>query len=139
MPSLPLRVMLIEDHEVVRETLQDFIGRLPQVSACQACESAEAALDAMQNSKPNLLVIDLSLPGMSGIELVRTIRQSTPGLRCIILSGHSSRAYVRQALAAGASGYLLKGDPLEIERGIRAIVHGERYISGGLESDEFIH
>src|SRR5262245_56570858 len=133
MSSMPLRVMLIEDHAIVRETLQDFIGRLPQVSVCHVAANAEAALAALDDATPNLLLIDLSLPGMSGIDLVREIRERQPALRCMILSGHSSRAYVKQALAAGANGYLLKGDPLEIERGILAITRGERYVSNGLD------
>jgi DNA-binding NarL/FixJ family response regulator len=133
MASEPMRVMLIEDHPVVREMLQDFIGRLPQVSVCHAAASAEAALEALDSAMPDVLLIDLSLPGMSGIEFVRTIREQRPELQCMILSGHNSRAYVRQALAAGAHGYLLKGDPLEIERGLLAVTHGEKYVSSGLD------
>ena len=137
MSSTQLRVLLIEDHAVVREALEEFIGRLPQVSACSAKASAEAALESLDELSPNLLLIDLSLPGISGIQLVREVRERQPGLKCMILSGHSSRAYVREALAAGATGYLLKGDPLEIERGIQAITRGEHYVSSGL--DDLIH
>jgi DNA-binding NarL/FixJ family response regulator len=133
MPSNALRVMLIEDHTVVREILHDFIERLPQVSICHTASSAEAAIEGIDGTSPNLLLVDLSLPGMNGIEFIRFIRARIPGLRCMILSGHNSRSYVRQALAAGADGYLLKGDPLEIERGIRAANLGERYVSNGLE------
>lgn len=129
MAATQLKVMLIEDHVVVRETLQEFIGTLPQVSDCGAAASAEAALVALDRSVPDLVLIDLSLPGMNGIELVRRLRQEHPNLRCFILSGHNSRVYVRQALAAGADGYLLKGDPLEIERGIAASIDGRQYVS----------
>jgi DNA-binding NarL/FixJ family response regulator len=133
MAAMPLRVMLIEDHAIVRETLQDFIGRLPQVSVCHVAANAEAALAALDDATPNLLLVDLSLPGMSGIDFVREVRERNPEMRCLILSGHGSHAYVRQALAAGADGYMLKGDPLEIERGILAMTRGERYVSSGLE------
>jgi DNA-binding NarL/FixJ family response regulator len=133
MNSPAMQVLLVEDHAIVRETLQDFVERLPQVSGCSAVASAEAALQFLKGHSPDLLVIDLSLPGMSGIEFLRTIRRILPALRCLILSGHSSRNYVRQAMEAGANGYMLKGDPLEIERGIRAAYRGERYVSQGLE------
>lgn len=140
MPSSQIRVMLVEDHAVVRDTLKEFIGQLPQVRGCQATSSGEAALKLLRDDGlPDLLVIDLSLPGMSGIDLIRHLRTLHPALRCLILSGHNSRTYVRQALAAGANGYVLKGDPLEIERGIHAMVQGENYISRGLDCEEFIH
>ena len=73
----------------------------------------------------------MSLPAASSCNhsFVRRLRQEYPDLRCLILSGHSSRVYVRQAFAAGADGYLLKGDPLEIERGIAASIAGTRYVS----------
>ena len=133
MNSPAMQVLLVEDHAIVRETLQDFVERLPQVSNCRAVSSAEAALQFLTGHSPDLLVIDLSLPGMSGIEFLRAVRERLPKLRCLILSGHSSRNYVRQAFEAGANGYVLKGDPMEIERGIRAAHLGERYVSQGLD------
>jgi DNA-binding NarL/FixJ family response regulator len=130
-----LRVMLVEDHAVLRDILTEFVGRLPDVAGCTSISSAEAALtslDAEGATDPDLLLIDLSLPGMSGIELIKELRRAHPALRCAILSGHRSRSYAQQALDAGARGYLLKGDPGEIERGIEAIFRGERYVSKNL-------
>src|SRR5262245_1006060 len=124
MPSAPLKVMLIEDHAVLRGILRDFIERLPRVGYCRALPPAEAAIDALDGTPPDLMLIDLSLPGMSGIDLIREVRKTRPELRCAILSGHRSRSYVQQALAAGADGYLLKGDPNELERGVEVILGG---------------
>ncbi|HKX98735.1 MAG TPA: response regulator transcription factor [Steroidobacteraceae bacterium] len=129
-----LCVILVEDHGPLRDILLEYISELPQVSDCRAYPSAEAVLSRLEGADgvPDLMLIDLSLPGMSGIELVRALRSIHPRLRCAILSGHRSPAYVGQALAAGAMGYILKGDPLEIERGIDAMFHGERFVSADL-------
>ena len=78
------------------------------------------------------MLIDLSLPGMDGIELMRELRSRYPDLRCAILSGHRSKVYAHRALAAGARGYVLKGDPIEIEAALNAILSGERYVSRDL-------
>jgi CheY-like chemotaxis protein len=96
--------------------------------------SAETALAGIEGDGglPDLILIDLSLPGMSGIDLIRRLHALHPELRCAILSGHRSPTYVGQALAAGAMGYILKGDPLEISRGIDAIVRGGRFVSADL-------
>jgi DNA-binding NarL/FixJ family response regulator len=133
-----LFVMLVEDHAILRDILVDYIGKLPQVRACTASESAEAALSALgadAGAAPDLMLIDLSLPGMSGIELIRELRVQHPGVRCLILSGHRSIKYATEALDAGAEGYLLKGDPFEIERGLRAILQGDRYVSRSLTEE----
>jgi DNA-binding NarL/FixJ family response regulator len=128
----PLRVSLVEDHAVLRDVLQEYISRLPGVELCVVSASAEDALEEFEESAPDVMLIDLSLPRMSGIELIRELRQRRPDLRCAILSGHRSPAYVRQALEVGAHGYMLKGDPMEIERGLQAILAGKRYVSPDL-------
>jgi DNA-binding NarL/FixJ family response regulator len=126
---MPLRVSLVEDHPVLRDVLQEYIGRLPGVELCVVSPNAEDALDRFDGSMPDLMLIDLSLPRMSGIDLIRELHLRQPDLRCAILSGHRSPVYVRQAMEVGAHGYLLKGDPMEIERGLQAILAGKRYVS----------
>lgn len=129
---MPLRVSLVEDHPVLRDVLQEYIGRLPGVELCVVSANAEDALDEFDGSMADLMLIDLSLPRMSGIDLIRELHLRQPDLRCAILSGHRSPAYVRQAMEVGAHGYLLKGDPMEIERGLQAILAGKRYVSPDL-------
>ena len=122
-----LRVYLVEDHPVLQEALQEFVSQL--VDECKVLPDAETALAELESGKPDLMLVDLSLPGMDGIELVKAIRRMYPDLPCAILSGHRSQVYVAKALAAGANAYLLKGDPVEIERGISAMLAGNRYLS----------
>jgi DNA-binding NarL/FixJ family response regulator len=128
-----VRITLVEDHAVLRDILVEYIGGLPQVGSCTAVATAEQALEELEASSPDYLFVDLSLPGMSGIELVEELGKRRPGLKCAILSGHKSRNYVGKAFAAGAKAYMLKGDPLEIERGLEAMRAGRRYVSENLE------
>jgi DNA-binding NarL/FixJ family response regulator len=129
---MSLRVSLVEDHPVLRDVLQEYIGQLPGVELCVVSANAEDALAEFEGSMPDLMLTDLSLPRMSGIELIRELHLRQPDLRCAIISGHRAPAYVRQAMDAGADGYLLKGDPMEIERGLQALLAGERYVSSEL-------
>ena len=138
MRASELRVMLVEDHPVLRDILVDFINALPQVASCTASASAEAALTSLQDrhrEMPDLMLIDLALPGMNGIEFIRALREEHPDLPCAILSGHRSKAYASRALAAGALAYMLKGDPHEIERGLQAILIGEPYVSRSVREE----
>lgn len=128
-----LNVALVEDHSALRDILVEYIGSLPQVERCAAVKSAEQALESIPENAPDLMFIDLSLPGMSGIELIALLRTRYPGLLCAILSGHKGRSYVRQAMAAGANAYILKGDAGEIERGLDAMLAGRTYVSQGVD------
>lgn len=127
-----LRVVLVEDHPVLQEVLREFVGQLAE--ECKVMPDAETALAELETGEPDLMLVDLSLPGMDGIELIKVIRRRYPDLPCAILSGHRSQVYVAKALAAGANAYLLKGDPVEIERGIKAMLAGNRYLSEELRA-----
>ena len=80
------------------------------------------------------MLIDVSLPGMNGIQLVRTLHQRRPDLALAMLSGHGGASHVRKALQAGARGYILKGSALELPDAIRAMASGATYLSSDLES-----
>lgn len=133
--TLPVRVYIVEDHPIMRETLQDYLALDADLEICGMAESAEAALEALEAAAPDVVVIDLSLPGRSGLELVGEVgeRWGTP---CIILSGHGERTYVGRALACGALGYVLKGNPREIAPAIRQVLKGEIYVSPSLREEE---
>jgi len=129
----PLRIALVEDHPVLRDVLRDFIARLPGVEIGRVWSSAEAVLEEFDSAIPDLMLIDLSLPRMNGIDLIRELRTRLPGLCCAILTGERSPVFVRQALEVGANGYLLTGDPVEIERAIEALVAGRCYVSQDIQ------
>ncbi len=125
------QVYVVEDHEIMREMIIEFVKRFPELEICGSTDSAETALEELPESV-DLVLIDTSLPGMSGIDLVAKLHDRHPALRCVMLSGHSEQTYVQRALHAGADGYILKGDPYELESAIQKIIDGERYISQSL-------
>ncbi len=120
----------------MRDLLREWIDELPELSVCGTAESAETALRELETLQADVAMVDMSLPQMGGIELVATLHERHPQLRCLILSGHNETRYVERALAAGALGYLLKGEPGEIETAIKRVLAGERYLSAGLGLDE---
>jgi DNA-binding NarL/FixJ family response regulator len=83
-----------------------------------------------------MVLIDISLPQMSGTELIAVLRARWPALSCLILSGHKEASYVEQGLAAGAQGYILKGNTAELKEGIAAVLAGHRYLSASLRSSD---
>lgn len=127
-------VYVVEDHPRMRDLLREWIDDLPGLSVCGAAESAEAALQELETVRPDVVLIDMSLPMMGGIELVAALRERHPNLCCLILSGHNEARYVERALAAGAAGYLLKGKPAEIEEAIATVLAGGRYFGADLRS-----
>ena len=126
------KIYIVEDHAIVREMLGMTVERMMGLSVCGTAASAEEALEQFEKAGADLVLVDMSLPGMSGSELIRAVSERWPGLRCLVLSAHAEAWYVEGALQAGARGYVLKGDPSELERAIRRVLGGEMYLSTSL-------
>lgn len=126
-----IRVYIVEDHPVMRETLRDYLALTPDVELCGMAADAKTAAGELERANPSVVLLDLALPGRHGLDLLREIqrRWATP---CIILSGHRERTYVAEALAAGASGYVLKGKPDEVVTALRCVRDGGMYLSAAL-------
>ena len=135
-PTAPCRVYIVEDHELMREVLHDYLRAIPGLSVCGDAVSGEEALEGLAVSEPDLVLVDTSLPEMSGIDLVARVRARWPDLPCLMMSGHGQEEYVERALTAGARGYLLKGQPAELRPAIRQVMDGGRYLSPRLRSTE---
>lgn len=131
-----LSVLLVEDHPIMRETLSELLSDIPEVELDGTAASGEEALSLCETFTPNLALIDVSLPGMNGIELVEALLIRHPETACLMLSGHQENTYIQRAIAAGARGYTLKGDPAEIEKAIQQVIKGGNYVSKG-EDDKF--
>jgi len=116
----------------MRQCVSDFVEDLEGVRICGSAASAEEALLILDEMAADLLLIDVSLPGLSGIDFVNTLRQRGMTVRCLMLSGHSEVAYATRALQAGANGYMLKGEPNEMEEGIRAVLQGGTFLSASI-------
>lgn len=122
---MPHKVYIVEDHPDVLLTYREFLGKMDGFEICGTANSAEAALDDRQLGEADVALIDVSLPGMSGIDLVRQLSCDYPNLPCLIVSGHSEDVYAHSAYEAGARGYVMKGQPFAMVEAIETVLQGE--------------
>jgi DNA-binding NarL/FixJ family response regulator len=125
----PSSILLVEDHEAFAHALLNILNKNGDMNVVAVAETAEKALEKLPELHVDLVLVDVSLPQMSGINLVAALHEKYPDLPCVMLSGHLSTQYARRALDAGARGYLLKDNPAGILTGIQHIVQGEIYVS----------
>lgn len=121
-----IRVLIVDDHEVVRLGIRTLINEEQDMLVVGEAGTAEEALQKVEQVKPDIAVLDIQLPGRSGLEVCRELRKDYPGTKVVILTSHADDSFVTQALRAGASGYILKqvGNE-ELMRAIRAVYRGE--------------
>jgi DNA-binding NarL/FixJ family response regulator len=121
-----IRVMLVEDHAVVRAGLEELLAGADDIEVAGVAGDGAEAVTLAQELKPDVILMDLSMPELDGIEATRRIVSDNDGVRIVILTSFSDRERILEALDAGAIGYLLKdADPDELFRGIRAAAAGE--------------
>jgi len=131
----PRRVFLVEDHPVMREGYAALFARSPGLAVCGEAADATEALVRIREVEPDLALIDLALPGTSGLELIRQLRAFQPDLRVLVVSAHSETLYAERALRAGAQGYVMKDEaPATIVDAARAVLDGDRYLSPAMRS-----
>ncbi|MGA2741171.1 MAG: response regulator transcription factor [Bryobacteraceae bacterium] len=124
------RVFVVDDHPIVRQGLSQLINREPDLMVCGEAEDARTALDAMVPAKPDILIVDVSLDGPDGIELLKTIRARDSKIPVLMLSMHDESLYAERALRAGANGYIMKQEATDrVLIAIRQILDGEVYVS----------
>ena len=129
------RLLLVDDHPVVRQGLARVIDEEPDLEVCGEAEDAEEALDRIEELSPDLVVVDLSLKGTSGLELIKRIRARFEGLKVLVLSMHDESLYAERALHAGARGYVMKQeDPQRLIEAARRVMDGELHLSEEMAS-----
>jgi DNA-binding NarL/FixJ family response regulator len=126
--------ILIEDHAIMAATMSAFIQKKLGLERCELVATGEEALERLAEVEADLILIDGMLPGMSGLQLVEQLQERYPELLCLMVSAHGEVNYIRQALSAGARGYILKGNPEELPGAIQTVLAGGTYISPGLEA-----
>ena len=127
-----VRVLLVDDHTVVRRGLREILDADPDIEVIGEAGDGIAAVAMAGKQHPDVVLMDLSMPGMNGIEATRRITGSVPGAKVLILSVHGDGQYVQQSMAAGAVGYLLKDvDVDELLTAIKAIGRDEPWSSNG--------
>jgi DNA-binding NarL/FixJ family response regulator len=128
--AMNTKIALVDDHHVFRTGLRSIITGIPNLSVVGEAPDARKAYTMIATTKPDVVVLDLMLPDGDGIAVSRELRRRSPEVRILILTIQNSELLVSRALAAGASGFVLKSDePDEILRGIEAVGSGRRYVS----------
>ena len=124
------RILLVDDHPLMRKGLAMAIDAEPDLTVVAQAENAEEALDAMEEVSPDLAVVDISLPGMSGLELMKHMMALKPDLQVLVVSRHDEALYAERAIRAGARGYVMKLEAGEvIIKAIRRVLNGGIYVS----------
>jgi DNA-binding NarL/FixJ family response regulator len=123
------RIFLADDHETVREGLKLLLNAQSDMEVVGEASDGAAALRSVGHLKPDIIVLDVSMPGMNGLKAAEALRQSSPDVKVLTLSRHSDDGYLHQLLRAGAAGYVLKQSrPTELLHAIRSVAAGGRYL-----------
>ena len=124
------KIFLIDDHPIVRQGLALLINREVDLEVCGDAEGAPAALTALESAEPDLVIVDISLNGPDGLDLLKTIRLKDPHVPVLVLSMHDEATYAERSLRAGANGYIMKQEATDkVLIAIRRILGGEVYLS----------
>jgi DNA-binding NarL/FixJ family response regulator len=124
------RIVIAEDHMILREGLKALLSSSPEIQVVGEAEDGREAIRLALELKPDMLLMDLSMPRMNGMEAIREIRKQVPGIRILVLTVHKSEEYVLAALQAGADGYILKdATHAELLMAIETVLSGKHYLT----------
>src|SRR6202790_3603851 len=129
------RVVIVDDHPLFRERLSELITNELDMEVCAEAEDAQQAIDLIRNTSPDLAIVDITLKGSSGLELIKSIKALSIGVPVLVLSMHDESLYAERALHAGATGYITKHQAAdEVLSAIRRVLAGEVYLSEKMTS-----
>jgi DNA-binding NarL/FixJ family response regulator len=132
---VPLRILIADDHATVRQGLKLLIDSQPDMSVVGEAADGNGVLQQASALKPDIVVMDISMPGMNGLIATRTLKRAQPQLSIVALTRHDDETYLDDLLRAGASGYVLKQSlPMEFLRAIRAVAAGGIYLDPAMTS-----
>lgn len=138
--SASVRVMLVDDHAVLRSGLQRLLEQKADVKVVAEAGNGEQAYQMFGTHKPDVAVMDLTMPGMGGLESLRRILTRWPAARVVVFSMHEEAAFAMQAISAGARGYVSKSDDAdELAQAVQEVAAGRRYISRGVAQKVALH
>lgn len=125
-----MRLLLADDHALIRQGLRVLAEKIEGVTVVAEVGDGLQAIQKARVSQPDVILMDIAMPGMNGLEAVIRLRRELPHVKILMLSMHAAEEYFRQALEAGASGYLLKdADRIELELALRAVSRGDTYLT----------
>ena len=124
------RIMIVDDHPIFRKGLAQLINEEPDMEVCGEAEDVPAAKKLVDRLNPDMVIVDLSLKGASGLELIKYIHDQAPGRPILVISMHDEAAYAERALKAGARGYIMKQEmTVKVTSAIRQVLHGRMSFS----------
>lgn len=124
------KVLIVDDHPIVRQGFTQFINREPDLEVCGDAEDANRALIAIEKLNPDIAIIDISLKGSNGLELIKSIRMQYPKLLMLVVSMHDESRYAERVLRAGARGYVMKEEKIDVVlKAVRQVLRGDIYLS----------
>ncbi len=130
------RVLIVDDHAFIRRGVQTILHPYPEWEFCGEAENGKEAIRLADELKPEIIIMDVSMPGLNGIEATRAIRKSQPGVKVVLLTLHESAELLRSAFRAGARGYLLKTDAeQELVKALSVVAGEGAYISPKMDSE----
>lgn len=126
----PYRILIVDDHPIFRQGIAALVSSDSAMEVCGECDSAQSALEAMRRLNPDVALVDISLPGANGIELIKLMRAERPKLSILMLSMHDETLYALRSLKAGANGYVMKSEePGKVLDALRKVAAGGMYVS----------
>jgi DNA-binding NarL/FixJ family response regulator len=129
-PSEPKKIFIVDDHAMFRDGLRQLIDREADLTVCGDAAEATEALAGISKSEPDLVIVDISLSGKSGIDLIKSIKDKQEDLPVLVVSMHEESLYAERALRAGAMGYVMKQEPAKVVKlAIRKLLAGDMHLS----------
>ncbi|MBN9391077.1 MAG: response regulator transcription factor [Chloroflexi bacterium] len=124
------RIVLADDHPIVRQGLRTLLESQPEFQVVGEAENGLTAISLVEQLKPDILILDIMMPGLNGLEVVKRVRQNTPQTQVVVLSLHSNEPYVLEALRSGAAAYVLKASSnASLIEAVKAVSLGRHYLS----------
>ncbi|MCB2188742.1 MAG: response regulator transcription factor [Deltaproteobacteria bacterium] len=131
-----LRILIVDDHSVVREGIRQILSAEEDMEVVGEASDGLEALEAARAMKPNVVVLDIAMPGISGMEALSLIKETVPQCQIVVLSMHSKESMVHRSLDAGALGYVLKASPsTDVVEAVRAAQRGEYFLSSKIRAE----
>ncbi len=131
-----MRILVADDHAIVREGLRQLLNNQRDMEVVGEAEDGLEAIKKAKSLRPDVTVLDIAMPRLSGLEAVRLIKEAVPNIQIVVLSMHKKEAYVHQVLDAGALGYVLKASPSsDVLEAIRAVHRGEYFLSSKIRAE----
>jgi len=135
-----IRVLLADDHILIRAGIRSLLENIEGMEVVAEASDGREALELVKQHAPDILITDIAMPGLNGLEAISRLKKFNANLHIIILSMHTSKEYVREALRLGAHGYVVKGaDPSELELAVKSAIRGEIYLSPAISKSIVSH